>query len=220
MSEGLKHIYLVRHGETLKNRTHIHQGPNEPLSELGEQQAKHVATWLGQKKFDALFSSHLTRAQQTANYISQAIELPVSTEESLQEFRRPLELYGKHHFSPGSLDYILDFYLHRRDPDWNNDGAENLVHVQNRIEETRTLFESHPGNNLVAVSHSIYMDMFKRQLTEDRPLTAWQFLTEIILNKRIPNTGVLHFTFDASGDTVNSWQLIEEIHPTSDLKIK
>jgi len=213
MSAKIKHIYLVRHGETFKNRTNVHQGPSEPLTELGKSQAKQVSNFLVGLNPDILLSSNYTRALQTANIISARLQLPVVTQALLHEFRRPNNIYDKHHFSLASLGYVWSFCFHRHDPDWNNDSAENLLQVQARIRATKVFLESQPENILVAVTHSIYMDMFKRQLPENKPLSIWQFISEIIFNKRIPNTGVLHFTFDPSGDSANSWHFIEEIHP-------
>jgi 2,3-bisphosphoglycerate-dependent phosphoglycerate mutase len=36
-------LYCVRHGESVGNRDRVHQGPDTPLSDIGEDQARFVA---------------------------------------------------------------------------------------------------------------------------------------------------------------------------------
>lgn len=79
MNKNLTTIYVVRHGESQSN-TEVHipyterkirtDGPKgSPLTEKGKQQAKEVAEKLRNVHFDAAFSSHKIRAQDTANSI-------------------------------------------------------------------------------------------------------------------------------------------------------
>jgi broad specificity phosphatase PhoE len=64
-------IYLLRHGETVANRDRIIQGPrvDAALSELGERQAASLAGALASVDMDALYSSPLVRARQTAEAV-------------------------------------------------------------------------------------------------------------------------------------------------------
>lgn len=63
-------IHIIRHGETLWNSTMRWQGhSNVPLSERGHAQAKKLADfWSG--NLDAIYSSDLLRASQTAFYLA------------------------------------------------------------------------------------------------------------------------------------------------------
>jgi len=66
-------LFMVRHGETESNRTHIIQGHlDTPLSNTGLSQAKLVATYLAETEFTLAISSDLARALTTGQSIRDA----------------------------------------------------------------------------------------------------------------------------------------------------
>lgn len=68
-------ITLVRHGESLSNRTQRWQGHGDsPLSELGTAQARAVALRLGERHFDRIIASDLERASATARALGRPFE--------------------------------------------------------------------------------------------------------------------------------------------------
>jgi broad specificity phosphatase PhoE len=72
-------IYLARHGQNLDNQNGILNGHrDEPLTELGEEQAKEVARKITSAglQFNQIFSSPLSRALETATIISNIINGP------------------------------------------------------------------------------------------------------------------------------------------------
>lgn len=73
----MKHILLVRHGQTEYNRLNRVQGRgiNAPLNETGYQQAKQVAEALRAYNPEAVYSSSLLRARQTAETIVSIVGL-------------------------------------------------------------------------------------------------------------------------------------------------
>ena len=63
-------IYIVRHGETEANKNGLLQGWSDtPLSDLGVKLAEYTGEGLKDIKFDAVFSSPLKRAYDTAQII-------------------------------------------------------------------------------------------------------------------------------------------------------
>lgn len=71
-------FYLIRHGQTEWNRTRRFQGQTDvALDETGEQQAARLAERLREEgvHFDALYTSDLKRASDTAQAVSAAIGL-------------------------------------------------------------------------------------------------------------------------------------------------
>jgi probable phosphoglycerate mutase len=81
-------LYLVRHGETDWNATGRWQGHTDvPLNERGLQQARLLAQRLQREgvRFDAIYSSDLTRAYQTAWEIGSLLRVAVQLWPPLRE---------------------------------------------------------------------------------------------------------------------------------------
>jgi broad specificity phosphatase PhoE len=79
-------FYLARHGETKWNAENRICGRSDvPLSEAGRRQAKRLAERLKPISFDALYSSPLKRAIDTARFISERIGLEPVVDDRLVE---------------------------------------------------------------------------------------------------------------------------------------
>jgi probable phosphoglycerate mutase len=64
-------LYLVRHGETDWNLAHRIQGSTDiPLNERGREQARTTGNLLARREWDAIFTSPLARAAETARIIA------------------------------------------------------------------------------------------------------------------------------------------------------
>lgn len=63
----MSEFWLVRHGQTTWNlEGRLTSWTDVPLTPLGEQQARALAGWLGQERFDGVLASDLQRAVHTA----------------------------------------------------------------------------------------------------------------------------------------------------------
>jgi len=83
---SLVKLILVRHGQTLWNREKRVQGVSDiELSNRGRAQADSLARSLRDEKIDAIISSPLKRALQTAEAINRFHHLPIEHEEDLME---------------------------------------------------------------------------------------------------------------------------------------
>ncbi len=80
------HLYLVRHGENPANLTKQFscQKIDYSLTEKGRLQARQTAQFFSNKHIDAIYSSPLKRANESAAIIAQMLSLPVII---LEEFR-------------------------------------------------------------------------------------------------------------------------------------
>lgn len=79
-------LYLVRHGETEWNAKGIVQGQSESvLTKKGKWQAQYLTDTLKEISFDAIFSSDLSRATQTAEIINLERKLVINTNKLLRE---------------------------------------------------------------------------------------------------------------------------------------
>ena len=79
-------IYLFRHGESQGNADHTYQGRiNSPLTDRGRKEARTLGRWLKQQGItaDAVFSSPLARAYETACITAQTAGWPEPQTEPL-----------------------------------------------------------------------------------------------------------------------------------------
>ena len=74
-------LYLVRHGRQNSTLCNV----DVELSSVGQTQAELLRNRLKGFPIDALYSSHLIRAKQTAEIINQTLNLPITIREDLQE---------------------------------------------------------------------------------------------------------------------------------------
>lgn len=79
-------ILLARHGESDWNRTKRWQGfADRPLTDLGRRQAMELAARLEETELDAVYSSDLQRARETAEIVARSKHLDVQTVRDLRE---------------------------------------------------------------------------------------------------------------------------------------
>lgn len=77
---------LWRHGQTTYNAERRFQGQSDvPLNDVGRQQAARASRYLAAMKPDAIFSSDLSRAAETAEILSRLVGLPVQLDKDLRE---------------------------------------------------------------------------------------------------------------------------------------
>lgn len=87
-------LLIIRHG--LPVRIDDAQGPADPeLSEVGHEQARRVAAWLGHEKITAVYTSPMRRAVQTAAALGEALGMTPIVDDEVAEFDR-----GQHFYVP------------------------------------------------------------------------------------------------------------------------
>jgi broad specificity phosphatase PhoE len=79
-------LLLVRHGETDWNADGRLQGHTDrPLSDYGRRQARQLAGDLEDEELEAIYSSDLARARETAEIVGERLDLPVVLDPDLRE---------------------------------------------------------------------------------------------------------------------------------------
>ena len=146
---------IVRHGQTVANRTHILQGRMEsPLDECGLRQAAALAERLRDEPFDRIFSSSLRRAEQTAEAIrAYHPGVPFESLDDLREWAlgdlegRPLAQLEKEYpeimaaFRQETGDLLIP-------------GGETQSAFARRVSDCLDrLADRHPGGRLLLVTH-------------------------------------------------------------------
>lgn len=146
-------LYCIRHGESEFNVEHRIQGQlDPPLSPTGRRQAEALACWARGESFDAVYSSPLARAKETAAPIAGALGLELVFDDRLRELNagvfqglRKDELNAAH---PAALAGWRS-----QDPDFRIPGGESrrdlMIRGQAAFEEIR----SRPHRRAIVVSH-------------------------------------------------------------------
>lgn len=160
---------LWRHGQTTWNLEHRFQGQTDiPLDAAGEAQAEQAARRLATLRPHALFSSDLSRAQQTAAPLARLTGLPVTLDKDLRE------RFG------GDWEGLADDEIRERYPaeraTWNPPNGEPTVVVADRmaVALTRVADALDDGQLAVVVGHGAALRLGMERIlgifVEDTPI--------------------------------------------------
>ncbi len=79
-------VHIIRHGETIWHSHNRYAGISDiPLNQRGHEQASALTTWASSANLDAVISSQMNRAKNTAEPLAKAAGLTLTTEEDLRE---------------------------------------------------------------------------------------------------------------------------------------
>ena len=149
-------IYLVRHGQTAWNKEEIFRGRTDvPLDETGLKQAELVSEYFKGMEIDAIYSSPLSRALQTAQKIAQFNDLKVQPLPGIIDMS-----FGKWEGRPHQEIREKDSKTYRQ---WVEEphlvrlpGGEGLDDVRVRaMAALEEVMRKHPEKTLVLVSHRV-----------------------------------------------------------------
>jgi len=157
-------IIAVRHGETAWNvDTRIQGQLDIPLNDNGRWQAQRLARALAaSERIDAIYTSDLLRAWDTAESIAQAVGLRTVTEPGLRE--RGFGKFQGKTFTDLETHWPEETARWRdRDPNWAPPEGETLVQVRERVEHAAdALARRHMGGQIVLVAHGGVLDALYR----------------------------------------------------------
>jgi probable phosphoglycerate mutase len=147
-------LLLIRHGQSTWNDERRIQGQlDPPLSELGHEQARRLAERLEGGDYDALYTSDLARAGETAEALGPAVGLdPIALSELREvalgewEGRTRDELIAS---------YPREWERWLREPSWDiPPGAEGADAFERRVAGAiEGLFARHPHQEVLVVTH-------------------------------------------------------------------
>lgn len=168
-------LLLIRHGETDWNRELRWQGQTDvPLNPSGLEQARALAESLRGTRVDAIFTSDLERARQTADAIAAVTCARVHEDGRLREI-------GLGTWEGMSFDEIrardgeaLDRF--RADPIGGRaPGGESVPEVRQRVADSlRAILRAFPEGRVAIVSHGLALAVLKVTLLELPLETVWQ----------------------------------------------
>jgi alpha-ribazole phosphatase/probable phosphoglycerate mutase len=135
-----EYLFIVRHGETEANRKDIDAGPMPfPLTKKGVKDASFIAEKLSKVKINAVYSSPVFRAVETAKILARPHKLKVKKLEELTEAKLKPEYVGKK-----GRHHILTT------PEAFSETNENLLERTNKAIE---IVKKEADGNVILVSH-------------------------------------------------------------------
>jgi 2,3-bisphosphoglycerate-dependent phosphoglycerate mutase len=135
-------LLLARHGETDWNRELRIQGSSDiALNELGREQASALAQELADVPLDAIYSSDLSRARETAEAVAATHGLQVRLDPRLRE-----RAFGS--WEGLTREDIAEL------PDRSRHDGESDDEVRERVlEAVQAIADAHPGEQVLVVAH-------------------------------------------------------------------
>jgi broad specificity phosphatase PhoE len=136
-------ILLARHGETDWNREGRFQGWSDPpLNDVGREQARVLAAQLADDPFDAVYSSDLRRAYETALIVAEPHGVPVIADRGLREV------------NVGSWSGLTRDEIAARFPGAeHHDGESRAEHLARVLATVERIACGHTGERILIVSH-------------------------------------------------------------------
>lgn len=187
------YVTLVRHGETIWNRSQRMQGSQDiPLTDVGLAQAEAVAKRLQHEPCNIVYSSALSRAHQTAERIAEAVGVEHRVHDDLRE-----RTFGE--FEGLTRDEILARNPNFWDPGVRYDipGFETFERLVDRVTQTMTeITDRHAGEHVLVVSHGGTIGAFLHAISGGSSGSGVH---------KLGNTSVTRVIREVDG----SWQIVE-----------
>jgi len=182
--------FLLRHGQTIyqkENRNLIYSDDEYfslEITEEGRKRIKEQAEELENKKIDLIFSSPLLRAKQSAEIISNVLNLPVAYDKRLIDMKMG-ELAGK------QTSIFKDFFVNKKLGLLSRPkGGENWVDILERMTDFLDDIENkYEDKNILIISHGEPLWLLAAYLNGAK--TVDEFLVTRKKEKLYPLTGDL-----------------------------
>lgn len=201
-------ILAVRHGQTLWNTQQRIQGHTDiGLDDEGLWQAERLAEALSNESIDAIYTSDLARACDTARAVARKTGVEAVTDVSLRE--RHFGAFEGQTFSEIESRWPEQAARwRRRDPDFAAEGGETLQAFYDRcVAAAARCAKAHPGQQILLVAHGGVLDVLYRAATRvglQAPRT-WE----------IANAAVNRLLWTPEGWTLVGWNDQRHLEPSS-----
>ena len=187
-------LYLLRHAQSKGNKRGIFQGTIDlPLSAEGMEQAISAGEFLKRFKIDRIVTSPQLRAKQTAEIVSNILDLPLEVDERLREISYGV-LEGKKHKEVKNwkpyLRWLEDPVKHPLE------GVDDFNDLRRRLE---SFIKDLKGEDILAVTHGGIIRAFICLLGGFGFSHLWRFsignvsLTLIEIKEKNPPKGKIKF---------------------------
>jgi probable phosphoglycerate mutase len=208
----MSNILLIRHGETAWNAVRRLQGHIDiDLNGEGQRQAAALGRALAAEPLDAIVSSDLKRALQTAQAVAAHHEVPLHIDPALRER------------GYGAFEGLLYTEIAERYPEdfaaWQARKVEAVMPAGGRVAESFHQFyercvtglvrwaENHPGQTIAVVAHGGVLECAYRAAT-GMPLDSPR-------NFQVKNASINRFTFENGRLALRQWGEVAHLLPAT-----
>jgi probable phosphoglycerate mutase len=144
-------LLLIRHALPVRIEGDEGTAADPELAELGHEQSRALADYLGGEHIDVLYVSPLRRALQTAEPVSARLGLDVIVDEELAEFDRHSHFYIPIEELKQEKDERWDDLVEGR---WGVDGeVDPATFKAVVVEAVERVIKAHPGQTVAIVCH-------------------------------------------------------------------
>lgn len=202
-------LCIVRHGETAWNAEHRVQGQLDiPLNDIGLKQADAVGRALQAEHFDAIYSSDLMRARQTAAPIARLLSREIVQDRDLRE--RHYGVFERLTYAEVKVKLPEDYArFAARDPEYAFRTGESLKDFSARsISVLTRIAEANEGKRILVFTHGGVLDKLYRHVT-GLPLSAER-------DFGIPNAGLNRIEVTPAGWQIRAWADIAHLEGALD----
>jgi 2,3-bisphosphoglycerate-dependent phosphoglycerate mutase len=152
-------LLLIRHAEPERIVSTPDAAPADPtLTDRGRGQARRLARWLRHEHLDAIVSSPLRRARETADVVGGELGTHVDVDEELREYDARADFY----IPVEELREVRDHHWRAMiEGRWQDIGGEDPEVFQRRIVPcVDTIIERFPGGRVAAVCHGGVINVY------------------------------------------------------------
>ena len=202
-------VYFIRHGQSVANIDELEQGPEEPLSEKGKEQAQFVAKRLKDIPITRIIASPHLRTKQTAAVVGEALKLPIEYFDLFVERRPPSDMLGKPGGSPEYMAIRKKWEEERRkDPSWRYKDEETFTEIRERAVSALHYLIAENADHALVVTHAGFMKVLLACMTFGEDV-AYATYVDVFNTFRTRNTGVTiaDYTVD-SNPFLGGWKVI------------
>jgi probable phosphoglycerate mutase len=204
----MKTIYLVRHGEADNNvkNTPMYLAEDAKLTEKGREQAAFIAERASRLPVKALIASNFLRSQETAQIVSEKINLPVDVSNLFGERRGPSELVGRPWHDPETQRIETEWVRTFHQESTKVADGENFEEIVERAKRALQYLENREEANILIISHGFFLRILVAHLILREYLTPGVFHA-FDRRVRTQNTGMTVLQYN-SADKLSQWSML------------
>lgn len=202
-----KTVYFIRHGQSSQNAEPMFQGLDPDLSSLGREQARLIAKRLKSHKVDALISSPLPRAKQTAEAISETTGRGIEFSRLFVERIKPSRINNKPFTDQEATDLWHKWHNAFYSTSEKIEDGENYYDIVNRADLALDYLLKRDEENIYVVTHGYFLRVLVARaiLGDSFDARALKNFQRVQSNE---NTGVTIMKYYADFEEDEAWHLV------------